>query len=103
MNASEMAIDEKYKTEGWYAFSNGWPDRAYARIRNGKLEVRFVEIKSPTDALSPDQRLMHAILLSQRLKVEIEPANKAPKDSTLPIDVLLKALKLLEENRMISS
>jgi hypothetical protein len=103
MHASEKAIDDKYKADGWYAFSNGWPDRAYARIKDGKLELRFVEIKSPSGALSTDQELMHAILLSQGLRVEIEPADKAPKHSTLPLDVFLRMFKLLEENRGISN
>lgn len=102
MNRSEDAIDQKYKADGWYSFSNGWPDRAYARMKDGKLEVRFVEIKGPTDSLSTDQELMHAVLLSQGLKVEIEPAHKSPKKSLLPIDVLLQALKALEDKRKTS-
>ena len=102
INQSEKAIDHKYKADGWYSFSNGWPDRAYARIKDGKLEVRFVEIKGPRDSLSTDQELMHAVLLSQGLRVEIEPADRGPKESLLPLDILLKALKALEENRRVT-
>jgi hypothetical protein len=79
MRPSEKAVDDKYKAERWLDFSNGWPDRAYARIKDGKLEVAFVEIKSAGDRLRPDQELMHAVLLSQGIKVDIEPASKAPK------------------------
>lgn len=103
MNPSEKAVDDKYKAEGWYSFSNGWPDRAYARIMDGELEVRFVEIKSPRDNLTTDQELMHAIFRSQGLRVEIEPASKTPKCQALPFDMMLKMLKVLEEKRRISN
>jgi hypothetical protein len=103
MRPSEKAVDERYRAEGWYDFSNGWPDRAYVRIKSdGTLEVKFVEIKSPGDRLRTDQELTHAVLLSQGVKVEIEPASKAPKVPTLPLDVMLKAIQLLEKNRKLS-
>jgi hypothetical protein len=102
MRPSEQAVDDRYKAEGWYDFSNGWPDRAYARLKDGKLEVRFVEIKSLKDGLRPEQELMHAVLLSQGIKVEIEPASKAPKCPPLPLEMLLKAIRLLKTQRGVS-
>jgi len=103
MRPSEKAVDERYKAEGWFEFSKGWPDRAYARIDGDKLEVKFVEIKSRNDRLRVDQELMHAVLRSQGIKVEIEPASKAPKFPLPPIDFLLKAIRILENNRQMRS
>jgi len=102
MRPSEQAVDDRYKAEGWYDFSKGWPDRAYARLKGGKLEVKFVEIKSLKDRLRPEQELMHAVLLSQGINVEIEPASKAPKRPPLPLETLLKAIRFLEDQRGIS-
>jgi hypothetical protein len=99
MNASERDVDERYKADGWTAFSTGWPDRAYVRMKEGKLEVKFVEIKSPNDVLRPDQELMHEILRSQGLNVQIEPVSKAPKNPSLPLEALLKAAELLKKHR----
>ena len=99
MVESERLVDEKYKAEGWLPFSNGWPDRAYVRMKDGKLEVRLVEIKSATDTVHTDQELMHMILRSQGLDVRIEPASKAPQKPLLPLDTLCKMLEAYEENR----
>ena len=99
MRPSEKAVDDKYKADGWYDFSSGWPDRAYARIKSGKLEIKFVEIKGSNDRVRPHQQLMHALLLSLGIEVEIEPASKKPKCPLLPFDVMLKALCLIEEKR----
>ena len=102
MRPSEKAVDDKYKADGWYDFSGGWPDRAYARIKDGELQIKFIEIKGAKDRVRPHQQLMHAILLSRGIMVEIEPASKKPKCPLLPFDVMLKALRLLEEKRGIS-
>jgi len=90
-------VDDRYKAEGWVAFSNGWPDRAYVRMKEGKVEVRLVEIKGPHDRLRPDQELMHLILRSQGLTVHIEPVSKAPEISSLPLETLCKAAELLKK------
>ena len=99
MVESERIVDEKYIAEGWVSFSKGWPDRAYVRMRDGKLEVRLVEIKSPTDAVNTDQEVMHMILRSQGLDVQVEPPSKAPTKPVLSLDILLRALETLEQNR----
>ena len=99
MVESETTVDDKYRAQGWMPIKNGWPDRAYVRLKEGKLEVRLVEIKGPNDRLSTDQELMHEILRSQGLSVQIEPTSKAPKAPPLPLDQLLKALGILEKNR----
>jgi hypothetical protein len=97
---SEQAADARNKADGWYAFSGGWPDRVYARIKeNGELETKFVEIKGRSDRVRPNQEFMHSLLLSRGIKVEIEPPSKAPKQPAPPIDVLLKMIRLLEKNR----
>jgi len=69
----------------------------------GELEVRFVEIKSPTDSVTTDQELMHAVSHSQGREVEIEPASKTPKCSILPFDIMLKMLEVLEEKQRVSN
>lgn len=99
MRESERVIDEKYVAEGWVPISNGWPDRAYVRTKDGKLEVRFVEIKSLTDTLKPGQELMHTILRSQGLDVQVEPASKASKNPVIPLERLVLMLGALEKNR----
>lgn len=102
MRESEKRVDEKYQADGWVPFSNGWPDRAYVRVKEGKLEVRFVEIKGPTDTLKPGQELMHTILRSQGLDVQIEPASKAPKKPVIPLETLFLMLESLEKKREVS-
>lgn len=97
MVESEKLIDEKYLAEGWVPFSNGWPDRAYVRVKNGKIEVRLVEIKGPSDSLRPGQELMHTILRSQGLDVRIEPALKAPRAPVIPLETLFKMIEALEK------
>jgi len=99
MVESEMAVDDRYRAEGWTPLRNGWPDRAYVRLNEGKLEVRFVEIKGPSDTLSTEQQLMHEVLRSQGFSVEIEPASKTPKAPLLPLEDLLKAMEVLEKDR----
>jgi len=100
---SERPTDAKYRAAGWYAFSDGWPDRVYARIKeSGELEVKFVEIKSRSDRVRLNQQFMHSLLLSKGIKVEIEPASKAPKQSAPPIDVLLKMIQALEQKRRLA-
>lgn len=98
MVQSETTVDEKYRAEGWIPLKDGWPDRAYVRLHEGKLEVRLVEIKSPNGKLSTEQELMHEVLCSQGLKVLIEPSSKTPKTPPRPLDQLLKALEILEKN-----
>jgi VRR-NUC domain-containing protein len=68
MLESETGVDVRYRTEGWVPLKNGWPDRAYVRLEEGKLEVKLVEIKSPNDTLSTDQELMHEVLRSLPLE-----------------------------------
>lgn len=99
MFESEKLVDEKYTAAGWLPFAKGWPDRAYVRLKDGKLEVKLVEIKSPADTVHADQEIMHMILRSQGLDVQIEPASKAPRKPFLPLDTLLKMLEALEQNR----
>jgi VRR-NUC domain len=99
MVKAEMAVDDRYRAEGWRCLRSGWPDRAYVRLNQGKLEVRFVEIKGPKDTISTEQQLMHEVLRSQGLSVQIEPPSKAPKAPLLPLEDLLKALEILEKNR----
>ena len=99
MVASEKLVDEKYVAEGWLPLSSGWPDRAYVRMKDGKLEVRLVEIKGPTDAVRPDQELMHMVLRSQGLDVQIEPASKAPQSPLITLGTFCKTLEPLYENR----
>jgi len=99
MPESEKAVDDRYRTEGWVPLKNGWPDRAYVRLKEGKLEVRFVEIKSPNDTLSTDQELMHEVFRSQGLSVQIEPASKTPKPPLHTLAELLKMTEMLERNR----
>ncbi|MFZ0418302.1 MAG: VRR-NUC domain-containing protein [Candidatus Sulfotelmatobacter sp.] len=99
MLESEMTVDEKYRTQGWTPLKNGWPDRAYVRLKDGKLEVKLVEIKSPNDTLSTDQELMHDVLRSQGLSVQIEPASKTPKAPLHTLVDLLKMTQMLERNR----
>jgi hypothetical protein len=70
-------------------------------MRDGKLEVRLVEIKSSTDTVHADQELMHMILRSQGLDVQIEPASKAPMKPFLPLDTLLRMLEALEPTARI--
>lgn len=103
MRESERLIDEKYLADGWVPFPNGWPDRAYVRAKDGKLEVRFVEIKGPTDTLKPWQELMHTILRSQGLDVQVEPASKAPKTPFIPLETLILMLQSLEKKRLQES
>jgi hypothetical protein len=67
MVESEKPVDDKYIAEGWLPFAKGWPDRAYVRMNNGKLEVRFVEIKGPTDTVDWNQEVMHMIMRSPRI------------------------------------
>ena len=99
MVKSEMAVDDRYRAEGWTPLKNGWPDRAYVRLNDGRLKVRFVEIKGPDDTLSTEQQLMREVLRSQGLSVQIEPASKTPKTPLLPLEDLLKAMEILEKNR----
>ncbi len=99
MVESEMAVDGRYRTEGWTPLKNGWPDRAYVRLNEGKLEVRLVEIKGPSDTLSTEQQLMHEVLRSQGLNVQIEPASKTPRAPLPPLEDLLKAMDILQKNR----
>jgi hypothetical protein len=97
---SEQATDARYRTDGWYSFSDGWPDRVYARIKeNGELETKFVEIKSRRDRVRLNQEFVHSLLLSKGIKVEIEPPSKAPKQPAPPLDVLLKMIQALEQQR----
>lgn len=96
MVKSEMAVDERYRAEGWAPLKNGWPDRAYVRLNDRNLEVKFVEIKGPDDTLSTDQQLMHEVLRSQGLSIQIEPASKTPKARLLPLQDLLKAMETLK-------
>jgi VRR-NUC domain len=99
MFESETTVDDRHRTEGWVPLKNGWPDRAYVRLKDGTLEVKFVEIKSPNDKLSPDQELMHEVLRSQGLRVHIEPASKTPKAPRYTLADLLKMAEMLERNR----
>jgi hypothetical protein len=92
MVESECGVDEKYKAEGWTAFSTGWPDRACFRMTDGKLEVRLVEIKSPTDSVNLNQALMQELLRSQGLDVQIDPPSKS---SDIPSWKLRKMLEIL--------
>lgn len=96
MLESERAVDDRCRAEGWVGFSNGWPDIAYVRMKEGTLEVRLVEIKGAHDRLRPDQELMHEILRSQGLTVHIEPVSKAPENPSLPLETLWKAVELLK-------
>ena len=41
----------------------------------------------------PGQELMHTILRSQGLDVQIEPASKAPKPHVIPLEALFKMLE----------
>jgi hypothetical protein len=103
MIESERVVDEKYVADGWLPLSRGWPDRAYIRMKNGKLEVRLVEIKSPTDTVDVNQEIMHMVLRNQGLDVQIEPASKSPRKPFMSIEILLKMLEALNENRKAES
>jgi|SRR6185312_5231066 hypothetical protein len=99
MVESESAVDEKYISEGWLPLPKSWPDRAYIRNNNGKLEVRLVEIKSPTDTVDFNQELMLMILRNQGLDVRIEPESKTPKTRGIPsLEVWLKMLEALQKS-----
>ena len=93
MVESEKLIDTKYCAEGWVPFAKGWPDRAYVRMKDDKLEVRLVEIKSSTDTVDLNQEIMHMILRSQGLDVRIEPASKTPLKPFLSLDIFKKMLE----------
>ena len=93
MLESEELVDDRYRTEGWIPVKNGWPDRAYVRLKDGELEVRLVEIKSSNDTLSTSQGLMHEVLRSQGLSVQIEPKSKTTK---APLHTLVDLLKMME-------
>jgi hypothetical protein len=95
MVESERVVDERYIADGWLPLSKGWPDRAYVRSNNGKIEVRFVEIKSPSDTVDFNQALMHMILRDQGLDVRVEPASKTPLRPILPREIFLKMLEAL--------
>lgn len=99
---SEKAVDDRYSAEGWVPVKNGWPDRAYVRLHEGKLEVKFVEIKSPNGRFSSDQELMHEVLRSQGLSVQIEPASKTPIASLHTLADLLKMMGTIEGNHQKS-
>ena len=96
MVKSEMAVDDRYWAEGWTPLKDGWPHRAYVRLNDGRLEVRFMEIKGPDDTLSTEQQLMHEVLRSQGLSVQIERASRIPKTPLLPLEDLLKVMKISE-------
>lgn len=55
MVESEKVVDQRYIADGWLPLSKGWPDRAYVRVTDGRLEVRFVEIKSPSCSVSVEE------------------------------------------------
>lgn len=99
MVKTEMDVDDVYRTAGWLPLKNGWPDRAYVRLSDGNLEVKFVEIAGPHDALSPEQELMHVVFRSRRLDVLIEPSSKTPIPPLLSLEQLLKAVEMLHQNR----
>lgn len=99
MVESEKTVDQRYIADGWLPLSKGWPDRAYVRMKDGKLEVRFVEIKSPSCSVSVEQEIMHDVLRSLGLDVRVEPPSKAPQKPLIPIATLCKMLEMLEHNQ----
>jgi hypothetical protein len=96
MHKSEKDVDDRYLAEGWLPLSKGWPDRAYLRLKDGKLEARFVEIKSPSDRVRLEQELMHMVLRSLGLDVQVEPASKRPRKPVIPLETLMKMLGALK-------
>lgn len=57
-NYAERKIALEYAAKGYSVIRGGWPD--FLAIRGD--EVVGIEVKSDDDPLSPDQKVMHALL-----------------------------------------
>jgi hypothetical protein len=71
MNASERAVFEDWRREGYSVLNGGWPDFLCVRTLAGKTEVCCIEVKSKTDHLTPKQNQVHNILAQAGVPVRI--------------------------------
>jgi hypothetical protein len=80
MRTNEEQAIERFKAEGWTPIRGGWPDYLLVRSREGKLELKGVEVKCKGGRVSKAQRLMHTLLIGAGIKVEI--VRNAPTKSS---------------------
>jgi VRR-NUC domain len=52
----EKSVSEQYQKEGWNVLSNGWPDFLLWKREEGKVCLKFVEVKSENDSIRENQR-----------------------------------------------
>jgi hypothetical protein len=71
---SEFRVFEELLRDGWEVWPKGWPD--FLAVRGD--EIRFIEVKSGNDRLSPDQKDIFA-LINKHLGMHVEVIHLGPK------------------------
>ena len=96
--ASEDRALQAYQAEGWNGLRKGAPDLLLYKVENGILLLKFVEVKSDGDRLSPSQKkyleLLHSVGLDAstlwlRTNTEVPGSGNAlvtKHDITVPAD-----------------
>ena len=51
----EKQVAANYAEEGWTVLCKGWPDLFMFRVLQGKLQIKFREVKGAGDRLRPEQ------------------------------------------------
>jgi hypothetical protein len=51
----EKQVAANYAEQGWTVLCKGWPDLFMFRVSEGKLQIRFREVKGTGDSLRPEQ------------------------------------------------
>jgi hypothetical protein len=73
MNYREEHIKKKYEADGWKALRNGAPDFVMLKIADKKIiDVLAVEVKSPTDQLTYEQKVYRDILAKAGVRYKLE-------------------------------
>ena len=73
MNLREHSIAEKYKAEGWKVLHKGAPDFLLLKVQDQQIsEIMAIEVKSPTDKLSYDQKVWRDVLRKAGVNYKVE-------------------------------
>jgi len=63
VNDREHKIMHKHQKEGWKAVRCGAPDFLFIKVKDKEIiDFKFVEVKSPTDKLKPEQHIWKKVL-----------------------------------------
>lgn len=67
----ESSIYAQLVAEGYTVHTTGWPDFCATREKNGRMEVRLIEVKAANDFVRGNQMRIHDALRVKGVEVEV--------------------------------